>query len=102
MIHGIRFDFDSAAIGPESEPVLMSLYEGLAPERSARIGIEGHTSSEGDAAYNQKLSLRRAQSVVDDLVRRGLAPERLSASGAGEARPVAPNDNETGRSLNRR
>jgi hypothetical protein len=102
VIHGIRFDFDSAAIRPESEPVLKALHEGLAQERSARIGIEGHTSSEGDAAYNEKLSQRRAQSVVDDLVRRGLARDRLSASGAGESRPVAPNGDETGRSLNRR
>ena len=102
VIHGVRFDFDSAAIRPESEPVLKSLYEGLVSDRSARIGIEGHTSGEGDEAYNQKLSQRRAQSVVDDLVRRGLSRERLSASGIGESRPLAPNDDETGRSLNRR
>jgi OOP family OmpA-OmpF porin len=102
VIHGIRFDFDSATIRPESAPVLQALYDGLAQDRSARIGIEGHTSSEGEAAYNQQLSQRRAQAVVDDLVRRGLALARLSASGAGESKPVAPNDDETGRSLNRR
>lgn len=102
VIHGVRFDFDSAAIRPESEPVLQALYEGLAQERRARIAIEGHTSSEGDAAYNQALSMRRAQAVLEDLVRRGLSRERLVAGGAGESRPVAPNDDETGRSLNRR
>lgn len=102
VIHGIRFDFDSARIRPDSAPVLLALHESLARDGSTRIGIEGHTSSEGAADYNEQLSLRRAQAVVDDLVQRGLPRGRLTASGAGESRPVAPNDDETGRSLNRR
>lgn len=102
VIQGIRFDFDSATIRPESAAVLQSLHDGLARDKSARIDIEGHTSSEGDAAYNRKLSERRAQAVVDELVGRGLERGRLAASGVGEARPLAPNDDEIGRSLNRR
>ena len=102
VIPGIRFDFASATIRPESAAVLQSLHDGLARDKSARIDIEGHTSSEGDAAYNRKLSERRAQAVVDELVGRGLERGRLAASGVGEARPLAPSDVESGRSLNRR
>ncbi len=102
IIHGINFDFDSAAIRPDSEPVLAELFEGLQADPSATIVIEGHTSSEGSDAYNQGLSERRAQSVVDDLVRRGLDAGRLTAAGKGEAEPIASNNDESGRSLNRR
>jgi outer membrane protein OmpA-like peptidoglycan-associated protein len=102
IIHGIAFGFDSADIRPESAPVLEELFKGLQADKSARILIEGHTSSEGTDEYNQRLSERRAQSVVADLVRRGLARDRLSAAGIGERRPIATNDNESGRSMNRR
>lgn len=102
VVHGVTFDFDSATLRAESEPVLTELFSGLQAETSASVGIEGHTSSEGAEAYNQELSQRRAQAVVDDLVRRGLPTSRLTAVGVGEARPIASNDDETGRSLNRR
>jgi outer membrane protein OmpA-like peptidoglycan-associated protein len=102
VIHGINFDFDSADIRPDSEGVLRELHAGLAADASAAIVIEGHTSSEGADAYNQALSERRAQAVVADLVRRGLGVSRVSATGIGETRPIATNDNESGRSLNRR
>lgn len=102
IIHGINFDFDSAVIRPESAAVLAELYEGLSADRSAKIVIEGHTSSEGTEEYNQRLSERRAQAVVDDLVRRGIVAARLSAAGIGERRPIATNNDESGRSLNRR
>ena len=102
IIHGINFDFDSAAIRPGSEPVLAELFEGLPADARVAIVIEGHTSSEGSDAYNHGLSERRAQAVVDDLVRRGLDAGRLTAVGKGEAEPIAGNNDESGRSLNRR
>ncbi len=102
IIHGIAFEFDSADIRPESAAVLGELFAGLQQDASARILIEGHTSSEGTDDYNRRLSERRAQAVVADLVRRGLPSPRLTASGLGEGRPIATNDNESGRSLNRR
>lgn len=102
VIHGINFGFDSADILPTSEPILNELFSGLAGDGSATITIEGHTSNEGSNDYNQTLSERRAQAVVDDLVRRGIDGSRLSAVGKGEAEPIAPNSNENGRSLNRR
>jgi hypothetical protein len=101
IVHGINFDFDSAVIRPESDNVLAELYEGLSAVRE-RITIEGHTSSEGTDAYNLRLSERRAQAVVADLVGRGLAASRVTAAGVGESRPIATNNDESGRSLNRR
>ena len=102
IIHGINFDFDSAQIRPDSEPVLQDLFEGLQADPSASIIIEGHTSSEGSDAYNRGLSERRARSVVEDLVRRGIDASRIRPVGKGEAEPIARNDDESGRSLNRR
>ena len=98
----VQFEFNSAQLRGESDPILSDLFEGLQAASQATIVIEGHTSSEGSDDYNQQLSERRAQSVVDDLVRRGLAPGRIRAVGKGEAEPIASNKNEAGRSLNRR
>jgi outer membrane protein OmpA-like peptidoglycan-associated protein len=102
IIHSITFAFDSAEILPASSAVLGELFKGLQADSSTRIVIEGHTSSEGTDDYNEKLSQRRAQAVVADLVRRGLASQRLTATGIGERRPIAANTDESGRSLNRR
>jgi OmpA-OmpF porin, OOP family len=102
VIHGINFDFDSATIRPESTAVLQELFAGLKADTSAKIVIEGHTSSEGTEDYNRRLSERRANAVVADLVRRGLAVGRLSGAGIGEARPIASNNDESGRAMNRR
>ncbi|MCC1493274.1 OmpA family protein [Cognatishimia sp. F0-27] len=102
VVHGIGFDFDSAAIRPESNQILADLHAGLRANDATRIEIIGHSSSEGDAAYNRALSERRAQSVVAALVALGLDAARLSASGRGEDAPIASNADEAGRSLNRR
>ncbi len=98
----VQFEFNSAELRPESEPILSDLFDGLKASPAAAIVIEGHTSSEGSESYNQGLSERRAQSVVDDLIRRGIDSARISAAGKGEGEPIATNKDETGRSLNRR
>ncbi len=102
IIHGIGFDYDSADIRASSEPVIASLFDGLASEAAAAIEIIGHSSSEGSEAYNRDLSQRRAESVVSALTDRGLSADTLSATGRGELEPIASNDDEAGRSLNRR
>ena len=102
VIHGITFAFDSAVLRPESGPLLEKLADGLASDPTARISIEGHTSSEGEEGYNQDLSERRAQAVVNELVARGIDAGRLSATGHGELRPMASNRDENGRAMNRR
>lgn len=70
--------------------------------RQSSISITGHTDSSGDEAWNQQLSLARANTVADYLASRGVARERLLTRGAGSAAPVANNATRYGRSLNRR
>lgn len=102
IVHGIHFDYDSAAIRSESAAVLDAVFAALKAAPESSITIVGHTSSEGLAAYNQELSQKRAKSVVAALVERGISAARLRAKGAGEERPIAENTTDAGRSLNRR
>jgi len=101
VIHGIQFAFDSAEIRADSGPILDRLHAGLVGG-GGKVVVEGHTSSEGKASYNRDLSRRRAEAVVADLVRRGIPRERLTAAGRGPDAPIAGNDDEAGRSINRR
>jgi OOP family OmpA-OmpF porin len=66
------------------------------------VGIQGHTDSVGNDAYNMSLGLRRANSVKDFLVSKGVSASRLSTKSFGETQPVASNDTAEGRALNRR
>lgn len=99
----VNFEVNSAAILPESEQVLSDLYRRLVAEEAGKVTIEGHTSTEGSTDYNQELSERRAQAVVDDLVGRGFDAANISAVGKGESEPLIPSDSdESARALNRR
>jgi outer membrane protein OmpA-like peptidoglycan-associated protein len=101
----VTFAFNSAEIAPESLPILKSLGEAL---KSNELGtscmqIEGHTDSKGSDAYNQKLSQRRAQSVIRYLAKSfGVEEDRLLAAGKGEIEPIADNSTDAGRQKNRR
>jgi outer membrane protein OmpA-like peptidoglycan-associated protein len=102
-LYGIHFDVDSARIQPRSEPVIKEVAEILRSEPGWRFRIEGHTDSDGGVAHNQVLSQHRAQSVVDDLVKRyHIARSRLVPVGYGLSRPVASNATPAGKALNRR
>ena len=68
----------------------------------SKIVVEGHTDSQGAAAYNQDLSQRRAQSVRDYLVSRGIAADRVTSQGFGPSRSIAENTSAEGRANNRR
>jgi outer membrane protein OmpA-like peptidoglycan-associated protein len=105
----VLFDFDKADIRPDGRPVLAKIAKVVAYYAGAPVRIEGHTDAVGTPAYNQDLSNRRANAVKDWLVtQEGVAAGRLQASGLGETRPVAPNqnpdgsDNPAGRQQNRR
>lgn len=102
VLHGVRFAFDSADLLPESDSTLDRLADAFRDALSAVVTIEGHTSSEGDEAYNMGLSDRRAASVVEALIERGVARDRLRSAGRGETSPIASNDVEAGRAMNRR
>jgi outer membrane protein OmpA-like peptidoglycan-associated protein len=105
VIHDkIHFEFDSDVIKPRSYDLLAEIASTIKahPEILA-IRIEGHASAEGTEEYNLDLSDRRARSVRRHLVERGSVEEgRLTSQGYGEMRPVATNDDEAGRSRNRR
>ncbi|MGI9436312.1 MAG: OmpA family protein [Geminicoccaceae bacterium] len=98
----VSFDFDSASIKPAFASSLTKLANVLAKYDRNRVTIVGHTDSTGSDAYNQTLSERRAQSVMDELVNRGVPGAIMSAEGRGEREPRTENDTEAGRQLNRR
>lgn len=98
----VLFAFDSAELTAEARNQLQGLMARLANADVVSIKVLGHTDSQGSDAYNQKLSERRASSVVTFLVGQGVASEKISSQGLGESQPVADNDSEQGRATNRR
>lgn len=102
-VHGIYFDFGSATIKPESEPVLKEIAEAMARNPAWTLKIEGHTDNIGSDASNLELSRRRAEAVKQALAARyRVEPAKLTAAGFGAARPREPNDTAEGRARNRR
>ncbi len=102
VMRDITFDFDSARLTTNAQRLMENAVAFLRSDSSARITIAGHTDSRGSDSYNLKLSRDRANEVRDYLVGYGIEANRLQAVGYGETRPVASNDNESGRELNRR
>lgn len=98
----VFFDFDKATLKTGALQNLDVLVRYLKENPKRNIVIEGFTDSVGSAAYNQQLSQKRAQSVINYLVSQGISPKRLTARGYGEAFPVATNEEPGGRQLNRR
>ncbi len=98
----IRFESGRATIDPDSMGLLDRLIETALRCPTANLEIAGHTDSDGDDAANLALSTRRAQAVVDYLVKAGLPKDRVTAVGYGDTRPVAPNDTDENKAKNRR
>jgi outer membrane protein OmpA-like peptidoglycan-associated protein len=102
LTNDILFDFNSAALRPESQQTLRDLASNFQRYTDETVTVEGHTDNVGAPAYNQGLSERRAYSVRDYLVNQGVAPSRVTALGFGETRPKTTNNTPEGRQLNRR
>ncbi|HEU4522213.1 MAG TPA: OmpA family protein [Thermoanaerobaculia bacterium] len=99
----ILFDFNSAALRPESRQTLRDLSDTFARYADINyIEVEGHTDSVGSDDYNLDLSRRRATSVRDYLVSQGVSTSNIVARGYGETQPKSSNDTAEGRQLNRR
>jgi outer membrane protein OmpA-like peptidoglycan-associated protein len=104
----VLFDFDKANIRRDAEQALGNVLVILRAHSNAPITIEGHTDGKGRPAYNQTLSEKRAQSVKAWLVKNGIPPGQMKATGFGMTRPIAPNarpdgrDDPGGRQKNRR
>lgn len=102
MPGAITFGFDSSALQPQFRPVLDNVASTLAEYDQTVVEVAGHTDSVGSDAYNQTLSVQRAQSVANYLMGKGLMRDRFIVTGAGKTRPIASNDTEEGRAQNRR
>jgi OOP family OmpA-OmpF porin len=101
-LRGVEFEFDSAALTGASSVVLDVALDSLKTCPNIPVRVEGHTDSIGSDDYNQRLGLRRAQAVRQYFVDRGVSSSRISAKSFGESRPIASNDTDEGRALNRR
>lgn len=104
VLEAVHFEFDSAELRESAVPILTELGEVLVARPGVRVEIQGHTDSVGAEAYNQDLSQRRAESVLDFLLENfsELQRDQFVAEGYGESQPVASNDTEEGRQQNRR
>lgn len=98
----VLFEFDSAVLTGNAEQVLDQVAQRLGGSSLVSVEVIGHTDSRGSDAYNQKLSQKRAQSVVKYLGSHGLDKSKLHASGKGESQPIADNSSDSGRAQNRR
>lgn len=99
---GLLYSFDSDEILPEAGRNLRALAVSLNKYADTDLLIVGHTDSQGNEEYNQRLSTRRATSASQYLALQGVDPTRLRTSGRGELEAVASNDTDAGRQLNRR
>lgn len=99
----VKFDFDKSVVKEESQADIKALADFMGQYPQTSTVVEGHTDSKGTDAYNQGLSERRANAVRDVLVNQyGVGGDRVSAVGYGESKPVADNDSDEGRAVNRR
>ncbi len=98
----VLFAFDSAELTAQAKGLLADVSNRLTSANLIGVKVAGHTDSVGSTAYNQGLSERRAQSVVDFLVSQGVPANKLTTVGYGESQAVADNATDAGRAQNRR
>jgi OOP family OmpA-OmpF porin len=98
----VLFDFDKAVIKPEGKSKLDDISSKVRGINLEVVIAIGHADSVGSDAYNQRLSVRRAESVKAYLVSKGIEPNRIYTEGKGEKQPVADNKTKDGRAKNRR
>jgi outer membrane protein OmpA-like peptidoglycan-associated protein len=102
VLRNVFFDTNKSTLRKESKSELEKLLKLMKEMATLKLEISGHTDNVGAADYNKKLSQERAQAVVTYLTEKGIAKERLTYEGYGFDRPIAPNDTEANRQLNRR
>ncbi|MHB1921632.1 MAG: OmpA family protein [Chitinophagaceae bacterium] len=102
ILNNIFFDFDQYSLKPESKIELDKLVLLLKQNPTLKIQINGHTDNAGTQEHNLVLSRNRAKSVVQYLISKGIAADRLTSKGFGSTQPIADNKTEEGRAQNRR
>jgi OmpA-OmpF porin, OOP family len=98
----VLFDFDKAVIKPEGKSKLDDIANKVKSVNLEVVIAIGHADSVGSDAYNQRLSVRRSESVKAYMVSKGIEPNRVYTEGKGEKQPVADNKTADGRAKNRR
>lgn len=101
-LKNINFDTDKYSFKKESSIELSILLKFLNLNPKVKIEIGGHTDTIGTLSHNEELSRNRAKAVYDYLIKNGIAPTRLTFKGYGSTQPIADNNTEEGRNLNRR
>lgn len=102
ILEGVNFEFDSARLRPDAIVILDEASTVLERRSDISVDVIGHTCSIGTEKYNQSLSERRAKSVYDYFVNKGIAADRLTTQGFGETKPAFSNATREGRAKNRR
>jgi outer membrane protein OmpA-like peptidoglycan-associated protein len=102
VLRNVYFETGKSDLDAQAKAELDILAEIMKENASLAIEIGGHTDSKGSDESNQKLSERRAQSVLNYLISKGIKSDRLTSKGYGESQPIADNETEKGRRLNRR
>ncbi|HET9624125.1 MAG TPA: OmpA family protein, partial [Kofleriaceae bacterium] len=102
ILESVYFKTDRAEIQPRSFALLDNVVAVLKAHDALKIQVEGHTDSQGKAEYNKQLSQRRADAVVQYLVKHGISVDRLTSIGFGQEKPIADNKTAEGRAQNRR
>jgi len=100
-INNIQFESGESKILPKSYKIITGIYELIRTDNS-QLQIDGHTDNDGSAQLNQKLSSQRAESVKEYLVQLGIDPSRILTKGYGNSSPIADNQSNSGKALNRR
>lgn len=98
----VTFDHDSAIVRPGLYAEIDRIANVMMQYPDTLIRVEGHTDSTGSEQYNLELAARRANAVKDLIVRKGVIPSRIETVTFGESRPIATNETEAGRQMNRR
>ena len=101
-LYGIYFDTDKDTLQPASTPTVQEIAKLLKSDPKLKVRIVGHSDNQGKPGYNLDLSKRRAATVMLEMTKSGVAPDRLDAFGCGPYAPVDSNDTDAGRAKNRR
>ena len=100
--HDFKFGFNESTLNEESKAYLDDMVALLDANAEMKLEVQGHTDNVGSEAANQKVSMQRAQVVVEYLIAQGVNANKLKAVAMGDSVPLVSNKNEAGRSLNRR
>jgi outer membrane protein OmpA-like peptidoglycan-associated protein len=101
-LENVFFDYDSYEISKRSDQEIEKVFQFLQLNPSLNVLLEGHTDNQGTLAHNKELSANRAKAVLNRLVKLGIDAQRLKSEGFGASKPIASNEDEKGRSKNRR